>query len=704
MLIDYKKANIYQKDNILVLKEVDFHVDEGEFIYVIGRVGAGKSTLLKTLYFELDVDEAENAFVLNHDLRGLKRKYIPALRRQMGIIFQDFQLLSDRTVHDNLAFVLKATGWKKKDEIEERIKDVLEDVDMLDFGDRFPYELSGGEQQRIAIARAILNKPKVIIADEPTGNLDSETAANILQLLRKITHTGTAVIMTTHNIPLLAQYPGIVYRCVDQHLEEITNDYNKIALYQEEDSADEVRTMDYSTREDLSMSYKKYKVKIDIAMKVMKFGGTSVGTPSRMMDVTKLVTKSGEPVFIVLSAMAGTTNSLVEISDYLYKKNPDGANEVINQMERKYMKHVEELYSTEEMKAQTREFIQSEMNYLRSFTKELFTSFEEKSIIAQGEMMSTNMVVNYMKEQGIKATLLNALDFMRTDKNSEPDPTYIKEKLNAIMEQNEGQQVYITQGFICRNAYGEIDNLQRGGSDYTASLIGAALNAEEIQIWTDIDGMHNNDPRVVEKTEPVHQLHFEEAAELAYFGAKILHPTCVQPAKYAGIPVRLLNTMQPDAEGTTISNQTEYGKIKAVAAKDNIIAIKIKSSRMLLATGFLRKVFEIFESYQTPIDMVCTSEVGVSMSIDNSSHLGEIVDELKKYGTVTVDTGMCIICVVGDLDWSNIGFETMVMDAMKNIPVRMISYGGSNYNISFLIKEEDKKRALQSLSDNLFNK
>ena len=439
-------------------------------------------------------------------------------------------------------------------------------------------------------------------------------------------------------------------------------------------------------------------------MKVMKFGGTSVGTPSRMMDVTKLVTKSGEPVFIVLSAMAGTTNSLVEISDYLYKKNPDGANEVINQMERKYMKHVEELYSTEEMKAQTREFIQSEMNYLRSFTKELFTSFEEKSIIAQGEMMSTNMVVNYMKELGIKATLLNALDFMRTDKNSEPDPAYIKEKLNAIMEQNEGQQVYITQGFICRNAYGEIDNLQRGGSDYTASLIGAALNAEEIQIWTDIDGMHNNDPRVVEKTEPVHQLHFEEAAELAYFGAKILHPTCVQPAKYAGIPVRLLNTMQPDAEGTTISNQTEYGKIKAVAAKDNIIAIKIKSSRMLLATGFLRKVFEIFESYQTPIDMVCTSEVGVSMSIDNSSHLGEIVDELKKYGTVTVDTGMCIICVVGDLDWSNIGFETMVMDAMKNIPVRMISYGGSNYNISFLIKEEDKKRALQSLSDNLFNK
>ena len=413
-------------------------------------------------------------------------------------------------------------------------------------------------------------------------------------------------------------------------------------------------------------------------MKVMKFGGTSVGSPDRMKEVTKLVTKSGEPVFVVLSAMSGTTNSLVEISDYLYKKNPEGANEVINTLERKYMKHIEELYSTEEMKTVTRDFIVSEMNYLRSFTKELFTSFEEKSIVAQGEMMSTNMVVNYMKEQGIKAVLLNALDFMRTDKNSEPDPAYIREKLSTIMENNEGQQVYVTQGFICRNAYGEIDNLQRGGSDYTASLIGAALNAEEIQIWTDIDGMHNNDPRVVDKTAPVHQLHFEEAAELAYFGAKILHPTCVQPAKYAGIPVRLLNTMDPDAEGTTISNHTEYGKIKAVAAKDNIIAIKIKSSRMLLATGFLRKVFEIFESYQTPIDMVCTSEVGVSMSIDNSSHLGEIVDELKKYGTVTVDTGMCIICVVGDLDWSNIGFETLTLDAMKNIPIRMVSYGGSN--------------------------
>ena len=397
-------------------------------------------------------------------------------------------------------------------------------------------------------------------------------------------------------------------------------------------------------------------------MKVMKFGGTSVGTPARMQNVTKLVTSSGEPVFIVLSAMSGTTNSLVEISDYLYKKNPEGANDVINKLEKKYIEHIKELYSTDEWRIKTHDFITEIFNYLRSFTKELFTSFEEKNIVAQGEIISTNMVANYMRELGYDVTLLPALDFMRTDKNAEPDLAYIRKNLGRLLEENSGSQVYITQGFICRNAYGETDNLQRGGSDYTASLIGAAIGAEEIQIWTDIDGMHNNDPRIVDNTTPVHQLHFEEAAELAYFGAKILHPTCIQPAKYANIPVRLLNTMDPEAEGTTISNDTECGKIKAVAAKSNITAIKIKSSRMLLATGFLRKVFEIFESYQTPIDMICTSEVGVSMSIDNNSHLNEIVDELKKYGTVTVDKDMCIICVVGDLDWSNVGFETRAPD------------------------------------------
>ena len=438
-------------------------------------------------------------------------------------------------------------------------------------------------------------------------------------------------------------------------------------------------------------------------MKVMKFGGTSVGSPERIKGVASLITESGEPTFVVLSAMSGTTNSLVEISNYLYKKNPDGANEVINNLEKKYMQHVDELFTTDEYKQKTRDFLISEFGYLRSFTKDIFTSFEEKSIVAQGEIMSTNMMVNYLEEQGVKAILLSAFDFMRTDKNAEPDAQYIKEKLTAIMNDNEGYQIYLTQGFICRNAYGEVDNLQRGGSDFTASLIGVAVNASEIQIWTDIDGMHNNDPRIVDNTDAIRQLNFEEAADLAHFGAKILHPTCVQPAKYAGIPVRLKNTMDPKAEGTIIDNVLIKGKIKAVAAKDNITAIKIKSSRMLLATGLLRKVFEIFETYQTPIDMIATSEVGVSMSIDNVEHLNDIVDELKKYGTVTVDSDMCIVCVVGDLDWSNLGFETLVLDAMRNIPVRMISYGGSNYNISFLIKEADKKQALQNLTKQLFD-
>ena len=433
----------------------------------------------------------------------------------------------------------------------------------------------------------------------------------------------------------------------------------------------------------------------------MKFGGTSVGSAQRMKGVASLI-NDGEDKIVVLSAMSGTTNSLVEICGYLANNNPEGANEVINKLESLYKKHINELYSTEEYKLQTLALVKEVFNYLRSFTKQLFTSVEERIILAQGEIISTNMVTNYLKEQGISAHLIAALDYMRTDKNGEPDATYIKEKLTDVLANSPKVQIYITQGFICRNINGEIDNLQRGGSDYTASLIGAAVGASEIQIWTDIDGMHNNDPRIVDGTTAVRHLHFEEAAELGYFGAKILHPTCIQPAKFTNIPVKLLNTMEPQAPGTTINNDADPGTIKAVAAKENITAIKIKSSRMLLAHGFLRKVFEIFESYQTPIDMICTSEVGVSMSIDNTKHLNEIVHDLKKYGTVTIDHNMCIICVVGDMDWENIGFEARAMDAMRDIPVRMISFGGSNYNISFLIKESDKKRALQALQDNLF--
>ncbi len=437
-------------------------------------------------------------------------------------------------------------------------------------------------------------------------------------------------------------------------------------------------------------------------MKILKFGGTSVGSPQRMKDVSALIA-NGEKKIVVLSAMSGTTNSLVEIADYFKKKNAEAANNVINKLRTKYIGHINELHSTKEAMERTTDFVEDVFMYLHSFSTSDFNETSEKTILAQGEIISTNMVTNYLREIGIKVMLIPALDYMRLDENGEPDLLYIKKNLQGILEKNPDYDLYITQGFICRNYHGEIDNLQRGGSDYTACLIGSALRAEEIQIWTDIDGMHNNDPRIVDNTTPVRQLNFEEAAELAYFGAKILHPTCIQPARYAGVPVRLLNTMEPTAPGTLINNNMETGRIKAVAAKDNITAIKIVSSRMLLATGFLRKVFEIFEAYKTSIDMVTTSEVGVSLSIDNSSRLVPIVEELKKYGTVEVDRNMCIICVVGDLKWDNIGFETLVTEALSNIPVRMISYGGSNHNISFLIKEDDKKTALQALSNKLFN-
>lgn len=436
-------------------------------------------------------------------------------------------------------------------------------------------------------------------------------------------------------------------------------------------------------------------------MKVLKFGGTSVGTAQRIKEVAKLATERGKNI-IVLSAMSGTTNTLVEISDYLYKKNVDGAKETINILESKYIKTINELYSTQDSKDKATREIKSYFNYIRSFTKDIFTVFEEKEILSQGELMSTTLMNIYLQECGINSCLLPALEYMRTDKNAEPDTQYIKQKLQAQLDKHADADIYITQGYICRNAYGEIDNLQRGGSDYSASLIGAAVNAEEIEIWTDIDGMHNNDPRFVENTQPVHELHFEEAAELAYFGAKILHPTCILPAKLNNIPVRLLNTMQPQAPGTLIFNSQSTCTIKAVAAKDNITAIKIKSGRMLLAYGFLRKVFEIFETYQTPIDMIATSEVGVSVTIDNERNLVNIVDDLKKFGTVTVDKDMVIICVVGDLEWQNRGFEAQALDALKDLPVRMISYGGSNYNISFLVRKEDKVKALNLLSDRLF--
>lgn len=437
-------------------------------------------------------------------------------------------------------------------------------------------------------------------------------------------------------------------------------------------------------------------------MKVLKFGGTSVGTAMRMKDVAKLI-NDDKPKIIVLSAMSGTTNSLVEISDYFYKNNTSGALERVNMLEQKYDEVIDELYDSEKYKQEAKSIISGHFDFIRSFSKSVFTLFEEKAILAQGELISTAMFQLYLQEQGANSVLLPALDFMRIDKSGEPDTLFITENLNKLLNEQPDTTIYITQGFICRNFYGEIDNLERGGSDYTASLLGAAIKAEEIQIWTDIDGMHNNDPRFVENTRPVPFLHFEEAAELAYFGAKILHPTCILPAKLNNIPVRLLNTMEPNAPGTLISTQNKKGVIEAVAAKDGITAIKIKSGRMLLAYGFLRKVFEIFESHHTSIDMITTSEVGVSVTIDNTKNIDNILNDLKKFGTVTVENDMVIICVVGDLPFENVGFQAKVVGALSHIPIRMISYGGSNYNISFLIKSEDKKEALNALSKALFN-
>lgn len=436
-------------------------------------------------------------------------------------------------------------------------------------------------------------------------------------------------------------------------------------------------------------------------MKVLKFGGTSVGSAERIKNVAKLITQRGRNV-IVLSAMSGTTNSLVEISDYLYKRNIDGARETINSLEKKYQATIRQLFTSQESAAQATAEISASFNLIRSFTKTVFSVFEEKEILSQGELMSTALMSVYLHSIGVKSALLPALDFVKIDKNGEPDQQYIKQRISTLIDKHADADIFITQGYICRNAYGEVDNLRRGGSDYTASLIGAAIGAEEIEIWTDIDGMHNNDPRYVEGTQPVSELHFEEAAELAYFGAKILHPTCVLPAKLNNIPVRLLNTMCPEARGTLIHNTAADGTIKAVAAKDDITAIKVKSGRMLLAYGFLRKVFEIFETYKTPIDMIATSEVGVSVTIDSQKNLDAIVNDLKKYGTVSVDRDMVIICVVGDLEWHNTGFEASAIEAVRDIPVRMISYGGSNYNVSFLVKKEDKVRALNMLSDYLF--
>jgi aspartate kinase len=437
-------------------------------------------------------------------------------------------------------------------------------------------------------------------------------------------------------------------------------------------------------------------------MKVMKFGGTSVGTPERMKSVAQLVA-TDEPMIVVLSAMSGTTNSLVEISDYLGKKNQDAAFEKINDLEHTYKKVVGSLFETDIYREKGSELIQNHFNYIRSFTQDLFTSNEVRCLLAQGELISSALFQFYMEEKNIPSVLLPALNFMRIDRDQEPDQYYIRENLHREIEKYPGNQRFITQGFICRNAFGEVDNLKRGGSDFTASLIGVALKANEVIIWTDIDGFHDNDPRYVENTHPIADLSFDEAAELAYFGAKILHPSTILPAKVAGIPVIIKNTMNPNARGSAITDKPTGRGIKAIAAKDGITAIRVKSGRMLLAYGFMRKVFEIFELYKTPIDMITTSEISVSLTVDNLFHLSQIVDDLKNYGTVEVDYDQTIISAVGEEIASERSTAAELFKAIENIPVRMISYGGSQNNISILIPSAFKKQALNALSTHLFN-
>ncbi len=437
-------------------------------------------------------------------------------------------------------------------------------------------------------------------------------------------------------------------------------------------------------------------------MKVLKFGGTSVGSAERIHSVAHLIS-DGLPKIVVLSAMSGTTNTLVEISDCLYRNKKQEALNVIQNLEVNYYIVVTELFKTETYIHKGKEFIQTIFTYLRSFVNKDFYPLQEKAVLAQGEIISTTLMHYYLEECGIANTLISALEYMRIDKDCEPDYFYIQQNLRRELAKPGTHELIITQGFICRNAYGEIDNLKRGGSDYSAALIGASIKAEEIQIWTDIDGFHNNDPRIVENTTAIRHLSFEEAAELAYFGAKILHPSSIQPAKKENIPVRLKNTLCPQDEGTLITQNSPAKNIKAVAAKSGITAIKIKSSNMLLAYGFLRKVFEVFEAWKTPIDMIATSEVAVSLTIDCTDHLENILHDLEKYGTIEVDRNMAIVCIVGDFAAGKTGLGAQVLNALADVPLRMISYGGSEHNISVLVQEEDKKKAMTDLSHKLLD-
>ncbi|MBC7387743.1 MAG: aspartate kinase [Opitutaceae bacterium] len=436
-------------------------------------------------------------------------------------------------------------------------------------------------------------------------------------------------------------------------------------------------------------------------MKVWKFGGTSVGAPERMHSIANLI-NDGEKKIVVLSAVSGTTNTLVEISKLSLKKEFEAAKGKVQELQNKYLPFVENLYSTAEGKSKGSSILEEHFSLLKNHIKEGFSEVEEKLFLAQGELISTKLFTSYLQEIKMKAALLPALDFMKIDEENEPILSFTETELGKIIKQHSDIELFITQGYICRNSKGEVDNLQRGGSDFTATLIGAALYADEVQIWTDIDGMHNNDPRVVRRTYPIAEVSFDEAAELAYFGAKILHPTCIRPTQERKIPVRLLNTMAPKEKGTVITQKGSGNAFTAVAAKDGITAIKIKSTRMLNAYGFLRRVFEVFEKFKTSVDMITTSEVAVSLSVDNSKHLDAILTELSTFAIVEVDHDQTIVCVVGNFTAEQPGMAIKVFAALKEIPVRMISYGGSENNISVLIDSKYKNEALNAVNEGVF--
>ncbi|MTI22805.1 aspartate kinase [Fulvivirga sp. RKSG066] len=435
-------------------------------------------------------------------------------------------------------------------------------------------------------------------------------------------------------------------------------------------------------------------------MIIYKFGGTSVGKPERMHAIANLIQADPSSKIVVLSALSGTTNSLVAIGDQLIANNKDAADLLIKSLKNHYAEFIDALYKTDAKKDEASTIIEKYFKEIEALA--LIPDFNHgnnKTLVAYGEILSTNLFTLYLQELEVKATLLDALDFMRLNEEGEPDMESISANLKPLTA---GGGTYITQGFICRNHTGQTDNLKRGGSDYSASLIGAAIDADEVQIWTDIDGMHNNDPRVVDNTRPIAHLTFDEAAELAYFGAKILHPSSILPAQTKSIPVKLKNTMAPEAEGTTISIEGTEGDIKAIAAKDGITAIKIKSTRMLLAHGFLRRVFEVFEKYKTSIDMITTSEVAVSVTIDNDQNLSQIRKELEQFGTVAIDRNQTIVCIVGSMVSEKKGLVKLIFNALSDVPVRMVSYGGSRNNISLLISSEDKTKALVNLHEGLF--